>query len=706
MATTKTTLIVYVITALGLLLTRVHADSSQQKHHHQPNHSGQQPQQHHRKSSHQQHQNTPLESCNVVRQTFVDRGIGPGHLVPQEPLSGSGLKQCPSPRTCCRDATVHRYQNSIVQDYDSVLSNVMAPLKALLEESITDFETHFNQLLQISLNKTNHLFQAVYPRMATTVEPRLRDLYSDFSAFLLLGQKVDVLDSVRSFFDGLFPSVYYHALNPKLTDFTGDYKECLQQARSEVRPFGHIMRGIELTVPHALTAAELFLNALRTGSDVLNATTTITTSQECKHALLKLTYCSHCSGHTSVPPCWGMCLNVMRGCLAHQTEIDRNWNQYVNALEDLIGVMKSPFNTEEVFSDFPDKISEAIMHALEHGKDLDGRVRRACGQAKREKPSVHAKQVDATNEDDQKHHRERRNAVVSPSSSSSSASSSQAKQESSSDDHHHPENLAGRLHAFLTAITPSKGFFFNLGDTTCKDKKFSGHAHQGQHCWNGIEIGAYNRTIVGVGMERQENNPELKVQKDGGANSKVVTTILEKLLRIKQHVTGSAVTRDVSKSSKRTRSGKQDVFNVRGARNAQYTDGYGWSNMDTGSGYYDRYGDQHYEDDEDLYQGSGDGGSGGGGYEVDSGSGGGGGYDHTRNHPSKSTITKNGYHENRYDQGEFQPKATKNPAQTGHTYNVYPVRAEDGAGLNLHANTRLILLAVVSVKLLLGILSF
>ena len=82
------------------------------------------------------------------------------------------------------------------------------------------------QVADPELTPTNFFpyFQAVYPRMSTDVAPRLHDLYGDFRAFLLQGHKVDVLDSLRGFFDGLFPSVYYHALNPKLTDFTDDYK--------------------------------------------------------------------------------------------------------------------------------------------------------------------------------------------------------------------------------------------------------------------------------------------------------------------------------------------------------------------------------------------------------------------------------------------------------------------------------------------------
>ena len=69
--------------------------------------------------------------------------------------------------------------------------------------------------------------------MATAVEPHLHVLYDDFRAFLLEGDKVDVLDSLRGFFDKLFPSVYYHALNPKLTDFTDDYKVRTNKSRDQ-----------------------------------------------------------------------------------------------------------------------------------------------------------------------------------------------------------------------------------------------------------------------------------------------------------------------------------------------------------------------------------------------------------------------------------------------------------------------------------------
>ena len=104
------------------------------------------------------------DSCDAVRTAFVGARIGPAHMVPRVPSAGAGLKHCPSARTCCREPMVHRYQNSIVKDYHSVVAGVTAPLNALLHNSRNDFELHFENLLKISLNKTNNLFQVMILR--------------------------------------------------------------------------------------------------------------------------------------------------------------------------------------------------------------------------------------------------------------------------------------------------------------------------------------------------------------------------------------------------------------------------------------------------------------------------------------------------------------------------------------------------------------
>lgn len=55
---------------------------------------------------------------------------------------------------------------------------------------------------------------------------------------------------------------------------------------------------------------------------------------QCTHALLRMTYCSHCQGLVSVKPCYNYCSNIMRGCLANQGDLDFEWNNFIGELSE------------------------------------------------------------------------------------------------------------------------------------------------------------------------------------------------------------------------------------------------------------------------------------------------------------------------------------------------------------------------------------
>lgn len=40
---------------------------------------------------------------------------------------------------------------------------------------------------------------------------------------------------------------------------------------------------------------------------------------------MKLMYCPHCRGMSSVKPCNNYCLNVVKGCLANQADLNTEW---------------------------------------------------------------------------------------------------------------------------------------------------------------------------------------------------------------------------------------------------------------------------------------------------------------------------------------------------------------------------------------------
>lgn len=51
----------------------------------------------------------------------------------------------------------------------------------------------------------------------------------------------------------------------------------------------------------------------------------VSLSHECTRAVMKLMYCPHCRGMASVKPCSNYCLNVVKGCLANQADLNTEW---------------------------------------------------------------------------------------------------------------------------------------------------------------------------------------------------------------------------------------------------------------------------------------------------------------------------------------------------------------------------------------------
>jgi hypothetical protein len=74
-----------------------------------------------------------------------------------------------------------------------------------------------------------------------------------------------------------------------------------------------------------LTVCIRFLYALIIGF----FSTQINPSPDCVRALTKMTGCPACQGLPELKACSNYCINVMKGCLAYQAELDADWNSFV-----------------------------------------------------------------------------------------------------------------------------------------------------------------------------------------------------------------------------------------------------------------------------------------------------------------------------------------------------------------------------------------
>ncbi|CAG9814470.1 unnamed protein product [Phaedon cochleariae] len=248
-------------------------------------------------------------------------------------------------------------------------------------------QDHMSELARQSENKTLLLFSQVYRGMSVLSRQPIEKLYQVVLDYVKIDSSLtpeEIVASVTLFFTELFPLAYHHSADISDKDFARDYKECLRKSIEIISPFGDIPKQVAQSLSKSLEATRLLLQAFRIGSEVLNTTDSLlieengSSNSECHGALVKMTYCPKCSGgHKHAKPCSGYCLNVLRGCLSkYVAELDLPWNGYVEGIESLLSAVKrggneAGVNADAVIRNLDTKISAAIMHYMEKGKDID-----------------------------------------------------------------------------------------------------------------------------------------------------------------------------------------------------------------------------------------------------------------------------------------------------------------------------------------------
>ncbi|KAK2144473.1 hypothetical protein LSH36_753g02018 [Paralvinella palmiformis] len=234
----------------------------------------------------------------------------------------------------------------------------------------------FLQLLDSAHNKTDWLFSDVYHLPLMDRWGPTESLFLDLRAYLRQ-KDVSIHRSIETFFDQLFPLVFHNNVNdPRTSEISDDYRDCLMRIRKDVYPppFGVVPGRFAHQLAQAFSSARAFLDALRMGIRVINRTMEMPVSASCQVALTRMAYCGHCDGQVDASPCRGLCYNVMRGCLAHVTDINIYWNEMIDSLELLTVNMRGSYDIEEVLHSFHSKVSEAIMHAMETGVKFNNKV--------------------------------------------------------------------------------------------------------------------------------------------------------------------------------------------------------------------------------------------------------------------------------------------------------------------------------------------
>eukprot|EP00062_Callorhinchus_milii_P006607 gi/632947359/ref/XP_007889009.1/ PREDICTED: glypican-6-like [Callorhinchus milii] len=237
----------------------------------------------------------------------------------------------------------------------------------------------FRELLKNSEISLNDMFVRTYGRLYMQNSEVFQDLFTELKRYYT-GGNVNLEEMLNDFWARLLERMF-QLVNPQY-HFTEDYLECISKYTDQLKPFGDVPRKLKMQVTRAFIAARTFVQGLTVGREVANRVSKVPPTLGCIRALMKMMYCPYCRGLPTVKPCNNYCLNVMKGCLANQADLDTEWNLFIDAMLLVADRLEGPFNIEAVMDPIDVKISEAIMNMQENSMQVSAKVFQGCGQPK------------------------------------------------------------------------------------------------------------------------------------------------------------------------------------------------------------------------------------------------------------------------------------------------------------------------------------
>ncbi|XP_077987687.1 glypican-5-like [Glandiceps talaboti] len=443
-----------------------------------------------------------MYSCARVQQAFVQKGLGSSRIIPNMPISGENLKVCISSSTCCTKRVEEKFLQQAKVDFQNAVQSESAYTKFLISTNAVKYQEEFDNYIVDAEEETTKVVREMYHNMAIQANAIIPKFYENL-AFYVQGKEIDLENTVIKFFSELFPLVYVYEIHSQ-TVLTPDYQECLNDVTEKVKPFGNIPQKVGIHLQKSLEAARVFIQALNLGIEVINTTDYIVLTRECSKALLKLNYCSYCNGVPGIKPCNSFCLNVMKGCLATVADVNADWNSYIDQLDQHTMGMRGIYNIQVVLSDLADRISDAIMHAMDNGPVLLEEVRKFCGHPPRQKRSS-----------------------VESMYGNTTASFPVAM----------PPNLDlyDRIRNSVGKLASKKLFYKNLPQQLCSNDNVA--MRSDYECWIGDRKGRYAKNVVGDNAEDRYINPEMRVSRQ---RDQVIEKITDKLRHIQQLLKGKS----------------------------------------------------------------------------------------------------------------------------------------------------------------------
>ncbi|XP_068130156.1 glypican-2 isoform X2 [Hyperolius riggenbachi] len=424
-----------------------------------------------------------IRSCAGATQELMDRGLG-GIPGVRTPISGEHLRICPQEYTCCPSDTEERLSEQSIRDLARIVNESVSYPMGVLTGLRKKFQEFFLALLDSSEHSLSTMFVLSYGRLYSQNAVLFSTLFSELRAYYMGGGTTRLSAALSEFWAGLLERTL-RLLLPHY-ELSADYMECAARRAEELRPFGDTPRKLRIQVSRALTAARTLVQGLSTGSDIVSRAAKAVPPPDCLRAAMRMWYCPLCRGHTSLLPCHGLCLNVMKGCLAHQADMDADWNSLMEGLQEVAERLMGPFNVELAAESISVKISEAIMTLQEQSVKFTAQIFQSCGtpppsRTKRSPPEDPRRKFTVYSNDEK------------PTSAAGT-------------------NIDKLVEEVKSKLRPLRGLWKLLPLSLCSDHRVSAGLSNQDKCWNGQTRGRYLPQVTGDGVVNQINNPEVELR--------------------------------------------------------------------------------------------------------------------------------------------------------------------------------------------------
>lgn len=424
-------------------------------------------------------------NCSEVRETCASRGFSFAH-VPLQEIPGEHLRVCPQGNTCCTQEMENKFGQQSKQDFENLTDETSHELRSTFVSRHKRFDEFFLELLENTERSLNEMFVRTYGKPYMQNSEVFENLFAELKRYYT-GGNVNLEEMLNDFWSRLLERMFT-LLNSQYV-ITEDYLECISKYTDQLKPFGDVPRKLKAQVTRAFIAARTFVQGLSVGREVAQRASKVSNTAACMRALTKMLYCPFCQGMPAVKPCRNYCLNVMKGCLANQADLDPEWNQYIDAMLLVAQRLEGPFNIESVMEPIDVKISEAIMNMQDNSAQVSYRVFQGCGQPK---PAGMAARS-ARGVSDVFNARFR---PYSPEEQPTTAAGT---------------SLDRLVVDIKEKLKQTKKFWSSLPEVMCVEDKVTAGNTSDDECWNGHTKGRYFPEVQKDGLTNQANNPEVDV---------------------------------------------------------------------------------------------------------------------------------------------------------------------------------------------------